>query len=104
MLLRTIAFCCFFGISLTHAQQFGGHPVSTRWKQINTDSVRVIFPDGWQQQAAAVTNTIHRLGLQQAAPLGSGFHKINIVLQPKTTQSNGYVAMGPWRSEFMLTP
>lgn len=104
MLLRTIAFCCFFGISITQAQQFGGHPVSTRWKQINTDSVRVIFPDGWQQQAAAVTSTIHRLGHQQPAPLGSGFHKINIVLQPKTTLSNGYVAMGPWRSEFMLTP
>src|SRR5204863_6534234 len=30
--------------------------------------------------------------------------KINIVLQDQTTVANGYVGMGPFRSEFFLTP
>ncbi len=86
------------------AQQFGGHPPSTRWRQINTDSVRVVFPDGLQRQAAEVTGIIHRLGLRPLAPLGNDLHKISIVLQPRTTLANGYVGLGPWRSEFLLTP
>ncbi|WEK34152.1 MAG: hypothetical protein P0Y53_16815 [Candidatus Pseudobacter hemicellulosilyticus] len=86
------------------AQQFGGHPPSTRWRQINTDSVRVIFPAGLQREAAEVTGMIHRLAARPLHPLGKDFRKISIVLQPRSTISNGYVSLGPWRSEFLLTP
>lgn len=95
----------FLGVSTyLFAQQFGGHPPSTRWNQINTDSVRVIFPAGLQRQASEITGIIHRLGRDPLAPLGKDFRKISIVLQPRTTLSNGYVGLGPWRSEFLLTP
>ncbi|MDF2188781.1 hypothetical protein [Paraflavitalea sp. CAU 1676] len=86
------------------AQQFGGHPTRTTWNQINTDTVRVIFPEGYRQQAAAIAGMAHRIGLQTTSTLGQDFHKISIVLQPRTTISNGYVGLGPWRSEFYLTP
>jgi hypothetical protein len=86
------------------AQQFGGHPPGTRWMQVNTDSVRVIFPEGWRIQASEVAGMAQRIGRQTNATLGRDFRKISIVLQPKTTQSNGYVGLGPWRSEFYLTP
>lgn len=89
---------------LLTAQQFGGHPTRTQWKQINTDTVRVVFPAGYQQQAAAIAGIVHRLGAQTTQTLGQDFRKISIVLQPKTTISNGYVGLGPWRSEFYLTP
>ena len=79
------------------AQQFSGHPPGTRWLQINTDSVRVVFPAGWQRQAAEVAGMAHRIGRQTNYTLGTDFRKISIVLQPKTTLSNGYVGLGPWR-------
>ena len=45
--------------SIVYAQQFGGHPPSTHWKQINTDTVRVVFPDGLglEKQAADIAAT-----------------------------------------------
>lgn len=85
------------------AQQFGGHPPSTRWRQVNTDSVRVIFPAGLERPGQEVAGIIHRIGRQPQGLLGKGFRKISIVLQPNTTISNGYVGLGPWRSEFYLT-
>ncbi|MEI9946397.1 MAG: hypothetical protein WDN26_19525 [Chitinophagaceae bacterium] len=36
--------------------------------------------------------------------LGDRLKKINIVLQSQTTISNGYVGLGPYRSEFYLNP
>jgi hypothetical protein len=86
------------------AQQFGGHPTRTHWNQINTDTVRIIFPAGYRQQAAAIAGIVHRLGQQTTHTLGKDLRKVSIVLQPKTTISNGYVGLGPWRSEFYLTP
>lgn len=90
--------------SATFAQQFGGHPPSTRWRQVNTDSVRVIFPAGLENSGKEVAGIIHRIGQQPQGLLGNRLRKISIVLQPHTTMSNGYVGLGPWRSEFYLTP
>ncbi|MFT3823075.1 MAG: hypothetical protein QM731_04110 [Chitinophagaceae bacterium] len=87
-----------------HAQRFSGHAPSTSWKQVNTDTVRVVFPEGYEQQASMIAATAHRLGLQTQSTMGSRFRKVSIVLQPNTTVANGYVGLGPWRSEFMLTP
>ena len=88
---------------LLPAQQFGGHPTRTLWKQINTDTVRIVFPAGYQRQAAEIAGIVHRLGRQTTSTLGHDFRKVSIVLQPQTTISNGYVGLGPWRSEFYLT-
>jgi hypothetical protein len=87
-----------------YGQQFGGHPPSTRWKQINTDTVRVIFPAGLEKQATDIALTAHRLGLQTLPTIGNHQRKVSIVLRPQTTISNAYVGLGPWRSEFQLTP
>lgn len=90
--------------SASMAQQFGGHPPSTRWRQVNTDSVRVIFPAGLESSGKEVAGIIARIGQQPQGLLGNRLRKISIVLQPNTTISNGYVGLGPWRSEFYLTP
>lgn len=90
--------------SASMAQQFGGHPPSTRWRQVNTDSVRVIFPAGLESAGKEVAGIISRIGQQPQGLLGNRLRKISIVLQPNTTISNGYVSLGPWRSEFYLTP
>jgi hypothetical protein len=97
---------CLLTGSILFAQQFGGYPPSTQWKQINTDTVRVVFPAGLglEKQAADVANTAQRLGRQTSGTIGDRIRKISIVLHPYTTISNGYVGLGPWRSEFHLIP
>jgi hypothetical protein len=91
------------------AQEFGGHPPSHKWKQLNTDTARIIFPVGLDSQANRVASIIHYLAGNSAAgsqsiSLGNKLKKINIVLQNQTTIANGYVGLGPFRSEFYLTP
>ena len=99
-----ISLIFLFFISELQAQVFGGNPSSLKWKQVNTSSARIIFPEGADsiaQQAAAGTEYIQQHFLTSG---GSEFKKINIVLQDQTMTSNGYVALAPWRSEFYLMP
>ena len=86
-----------------YPQEFGGNPPSVKWKQINTDTVRIIFPEGRDSTAQKVASIIHFLAVQNNS-LGGRHNKINIVLQNQSTIANGYVGLGPYRSEFFLTP
>ncbi len=95
---------CLFSYAIANAQVFGGNPPSLKWKQINTDSVRVIFPAGMDSAAQRVANLAHYMAEKKPASLGNELHKINIVLQNQTTVGNGYVGLGPYRSEFFMTP
>lgn len=88
----------------TLAQRFGGNPPSLKWKQVNTDTARIIFPVGLDSQAFRVSSLVHYLAAQRPVALGSKLYKINIVLQNQTIVSNAYVGLGPYRSEFFLTP
>ncbi len=91
------------------AQVFGNFSPYVKWKQVNTDTVRVIFQQGQEDRARRVATLVHLLAAQTtngaaAISLGKQFRKINIVLQNQTTVSNAYVSLGPYRSEFFLTP
>lgn len=104
-------FCFAFYIlyfTFLNAQQFGGNPPSLKWKQINTDSVRVIFPACMDSEAQRVSSIVHYLASRPPETagfaLGNKLRKISIVLQNQTTVANGYVNLGPFRSEFFLTP
>jgi hypothetical protein len=99
-----LLYLSFFATCSVFSQQFGGNPPSQKWKQINTDSVRIIFPSGMDSQANRVASVVHYLANQKPVALGNQLHKINIVLQNQTTIANGYVGLGPYRSEFFLTP
>ncbi|MEQ1675409.1 MAG: hypothetical protein ABL876_01835 [Chitinophagaceae bacterium] len=86
------------------AQQFGGHPTSYKWKQVNTDTARILFPVGMDSQANRIASIVHYLAQQKPLALGDQLKKINIVLQNQTVVANGYVGLGPFRSEYFLTP
>lgn len=88
----------------SYSQQFGGTPPSQRWEQINTDTVRVIFPTGLDSQANRVATIVHQLARVKPFSLGDQLKKIDIVLQHQTIIPNAYVGLGPFRSEFYLTP
>ena len=86
------------------AQQFGGNPPSLKWRQINTDTARIIFPIGLDSQAQQVAAIVHTLSHATLPTIGHSQRKINIVLQNQTIIPNGYVQLAPFRSEFQLTP
>src|SRR5690348_17597889 len=57
LMRKLLFFLLCFGIQAAHAQIFGGIRPSTRWRQINTDTVRVIFRRGMAADARQVANT-----------------------------------------------
>jgi hypothetical protein len=91
-----------FGVPLL-AQNFGGNPGSIRWRQVNTDAVKVVFPKGMDSAANRIATVTELLSDKYRGTLGNSHRKISIVLQPNNTLSNAYVQLGPWRSEFYLT-
>jgi hypothetical protein len=102
---RNLLFAALFLLAgLSHAQEFGGFPPSTRWKQINTDTARVIFMPGAEDQAQRVASLLHRMAADTPVSLGGRLRKIDVVLHSRTTLANGYVALAPFRSEFFLVP
>ncbi len=102
---RFIVFCfLFFVFTFLKAQQFGGNPSSIKWQQINTDTARIIFPEGFDSIAQRIATVIHELQKNYSSTIGNSIRKINIVLQKDATVSNAFVALGPYRSEYYLTP
>lgn len=86
------------------AQNFGGFPPATRWKQINTDTARIIFEAASEEQAQRIATLIHKMAAEKPLSIGVGQRKINILLHQNTTLANGYVALAPFRSEYYLIP
>jgi len=86
------------------AQNFGGNPSSVKWKQINTDKARVIFPKGLDSQANRIANVMQLLANKTAKSIGGQQNKWNIVLQVETTIPNAYVRMAPVMSELNMRP
>ncbi len=103
--MRYIILCFFILIfSFAKAQQFGGEPASVKWQQVNTDTVRIIFPKGMDSIAKRIATITSKEQQQYAGTIGDRSHKVSIVLHSQTIFSNGFVSLGPWRSEFFLTP
>lgn len=101
ILVFCFSFLCFF---ISAAQRFGGTPSSIKWKQISTDTVRVIFPKGMDSVAQHIASVVLELQKNYGGTIGNKVKKVSIVLQNNTTVSNAYVGLGPYRSEFYLTP
>ncbi|NJN26936.1 MAG: hypothetical protein HC819_13615 [Cyclobacteriaceae bacterium] len=104
--LQKLTLCIFAAIYLltghTIAQEFGGNTPALKWRQIDTDTVRVIYPKSMQPQAQHVANTVHFLNRNTRQTIGGKQKKIDIVLQNQTLASNGYVGLAPFRSELYL--
>lgn len=101
---RSASFFLLFTFSffIVHSQQFGGNPASLKWRQINTDTARIIYPVGLDSSAERVAAIIHELQRNHNTTIGKTLRKVNIVLQNQTTVSNAYVGLAPYRSEFYL--
>lgn len=100
--LGIILLCLIISTSLAQGT-VSGNPASEKWMQINTDTVRVIFPGYMSAKAQRVSDYVHHLAANNAESLGGKVRKISIVLQANTSTPNGYVSVAPYKSEFYCT-
>ena len=96
--------CVTTGRTQVPTNPLGLNPPQLRWRQIQTDRVRVIFPEPLDSAAQRVTNLVHYLWDSQPGSIGDNREKISIVMHNQTVIPNGFVTVGPFRSEFYLTP
>ena len=92
---------------LTHpsfGQYFGGHRSKQKWRQLKTDTIQLIYAPGLDSQAQRAAQLIHALAKQRPIILDHKIKTIPILLQHRSVLSNGYVQLGPYRSEWMLQP
>jgi hypothetical protein len=102
---KVLLFFFFQILSLiVFSQQFGGHRSHQRWLQIKTDTVQLIFAPGLDSQAQRAAKLVHLLARERPVTLGSRVRSIPIILQHRTVIPNGYVQVGPTRSEWFLQP
>lgn len=102
-LLGLIAVVLILANAAVAQEGIDGNPALVKWMQINTDTVRIIFPEYLEAKARRVSDHVHHLAKNNTASLGGKVKKINIVLQANTSDPNGYVALQPFRSEFYCT-
>lgn len=79
-------------------------PASMRWYQINTTNFKILFPEGFADQAQRVANTMEHIQEPASTSLGAKPGKISILLHNESSISNGFVTQAPRRSEFFAMP
>jgi len=99
-----LPFFLLFQAATSNAQRFGGNPPSLKWKQLETEQVKVIFPPARVAEAQRLANVVSTMERYPKGSLGNIHNKIPIVLHALPLVSNAYVSLGPWRSEFFLNP
>ena len=100
---RGLIFIIFLiAVSAQAQSSFGGYSNQIKWKQINTDQVRVIFPDSLDERAQRVVNIIHYMNENKAGLLGNKRRKFDIILRNNDAISNGYAQIAPLKSEFFM--
>jgi hypothetical protein len=106
MLKTSLLLCAisFFCVTSTKGQVFGGNPPSQKFYQLNTDTIRIVFPKALEKQAREIAWLTHELAKNAPGSLGGKHRKYDVVLQNLTTESNAYVGIAPYRSEFFMMP
>jgi hypothetical protein len=80
------------------------NPSSLHWKELQTEHFKIIFPDFVEAQARKVASILEVIYPIESKGLKYNPQNISIVLHPNTMDSNAFVALAPWRSEWYLTP
>ena len=80
------------------------NPTSLKWHQINTPNFKILFPHGYEKNAQRVANLMETIYEPVSRTLESRPRKLSLILQNQNSIPNGFVALGPRRSEFFTTP
>ncbi|MFZ9981546.1 MAG: hypothetical protein ACO3FI_05900 [Cyclobacteriaceae bacterium] len=81
------------------------NPASVRWRQIKTEDFRIIFPYGFEPTAQRMANTFQHIRGPESRSLGTpSVSRMPVILQNRSSISNGFVTLAPRRSELYTMP
>ena len=78
-------------------------PASTKWSQIQTENFEIIFQNGFEYEANRTANILETIHSPASQSLGIKPRTFSVILQNQNALSNGFVTIGPRRSEFFTT-
>lgn len=101
-----ILFSSIFTSHIAKAQLFGGdqNPLSVNWRQISTGGFKLIYPVEMEAEAQRMANTIPHIFPAVGSSLSVRKTTLPIVFQNQGVIANGFVQLGPKKSEFNTTP
>ncbi|NQX80629.1 MAG: hypothetical protein HRT66_01360 [Flavobacteriaceae bacterium] len=76
--LAVIAMICLFSNISFGQAVINGNPISQKWMQIETDTLRVIFPEYMSAKAQRVSDYVHHLAANNTESLGGKIRIISI--------------------------
>ena len=82
----------------------GDDPGNIKWKQIKTNDYQIIFPEGYEENAKKIANTLSFLYVSGSRTLDHYPKKISVILHTHTSVSNGMVSWAPRRIELYSNP
>lgn len=102
--LRKYCAVVFFALlfsSVAKAQFYsaGVDPSGVHWKQVSDDRIRIIFPEGYEEQAIILLQHLKEVKIEAAQTLPAKIPSISVVLHNQTSQANGFVTWAPKRME-----
>lgn len=83
---------------------FAQNPPEIEWKHLTTKHFDVIFPAELERQAQRVGHLLEKAYPFVTRSLEASPHRIPLVLQNQSVESNGFVTLAPRRSEWYVTP
>lgn len=92
--------------SASFAQYYstGQDPSHLKWKQINTDDFRIVFPTEYEANARYLAALFQDLKAKGGKDLQHIPKKFSVILHTQSATSNGMVAWAPKRVELYATP
>lgn len=78
----------------------GNYASSIRWKQIENEYCRIIYPQNLYEKACRIASIIEEQAENHTQTIGSKYIKISIILGNQQVYSNGYVGIAPYQSAF----
>ncbi len=103
--LKCVVLVIFFLLpAISQSQVLDNNPPSIKWKKINTDHFRIIFPEGYEMNAQKAANTMEHIYVPVSNSLHQRPKKLSLVLQNQNSIANAFVTVAPKRSEFFTTP
>lgn len=83
---------------------FAQNPPELEWKHLTTKHFDVIFPAELEKDAQRVARILETAYPYVTRSLEAAPHRIPLILQNQSVESNGFVTLAPRRSEWYVTP
>ena len=101
-----VAFILVFYSYSSFSQIFSNsqNPLSVRWRSISSSGFKIIYPSDLELEAQRMANTLPYLYTFVGSGLKLNRAEIPIILQNQGIAANGFVQLGPKKSEFYTTP